>query len=122
MQISYRVINETTLYAFYQDFSMIDTTQIINETDTSEALINLDNKIQECYDKCSPIKTRTVCGKDLSKPWISQSAKNNRRTRQKNYKLFKQRLISEQKNEPLRNLVNSQIRNSREKVLRKHLP
>ena len=36
--------NETTLNELYQEFSMIDTTQIINEPDTNEALIKLDKK------------------------------------------------------------------------------
>ena len=55
-QIRYRVINETTLNDFYQEFSMKDTTQIINEPDANEALIKLDKKIQECYDKCCQLK------------------------------------------------------------------
>ena len=67
-QIRYRVINETTLNDFYQEFSMKDTTQIINEPETNEALIKLDKKTQECYDECCPIKTKTISGKDQIKP------------------------------------------------------
>ena len=44
-QIRYGLMNETTLNNFYQKFSMIDTTQLMIETDNNEILIKLDNKI-----------------------------------------------------------------------------
>ena len=94
-QIRYRVMNETTLNNFYQKFSMIDTTQLMIETDINEALIKLDNKIMECYNECCPIKTKIISSKDQIKPWINQSIKNNIVKRQNNYKLYQQGLISE---------------------------
>ena len=40
-------MNETTLKNFYQKFSMIDSTQLMMETDINEVLIKLDSKINE---------------------------------------------------------------------------
>ena len=44
-------MNETTLNSFYQKFSMRDTTQLMIESDINEALINLDNKLMECFNE-----------------------------------------------------------------------
>ena len=48
--------------------------------------------------------------KDQNKPWMNQPIKSNIQKRENNYKLFKQRLISERKYKYFCNLVSSQIR------------
>ena len=68
-------MNETKLNNFYQKFSMIDSTQLMNETDINEALIKLDNKIMDRYKECCPIKAKVISSKDQIKPWIKQSLK-----------------------------------------------
>ena len=40
----YRLMNETTLNNFYQKLSLIDTAQLMIETEINEALVELDNK------------------------------------------------------------------------------
>ena len=61
------------------------------------------------------INVMPISGKDQIKPWINQSIKNSIQKRENNYKLFKQRLISERKYKFFRNLVNSQFRISKKK-------
>ena len=56
------------------------------------------------------INVMPISGKDQIKPWINQSIKNSIQKRENNYKLFKQRLISERKYKYFCNLVSSQIR------------
>ena len=73
----YKLINETTLNIFCQNFSIIDTTHLMIETDNNAALIKLDNKLFECYNECFPIKTKVISSNDQIKPWINQSTKND---------------------------------------------
>ena len=94
-QIRYRLANETTLNRFYHKFSMIDITHIINESDNNEALIELDNKILECYNECCSIKPKISSSKDQIKPWLNQSIKNIILMRLNSYKLSQLKLISE---------------------------
>ena len=89
---------------------MIGITQSINEYNIKKALVKSDNKIQECYDKFCLNETMNISGKDQTKPWMNRLNKNNIQKRENNYKLFKQRLISEREYKFFHKLVNSQIR------------
>ena len=52
---------------------MVDTTQLMIETDVNEALIKVDNKIMDFYNECYPIKTKVISSKGQVRPWINQS-------------------------------------------------
>ena len=94
---------------------MIDTTQLMNETDINEALIKLGNKMMECYNECCLIKTKIVSSKDQIIPWIYQSIKNNVVKRQNNYKLYQRGLFSERDYKYFRYFMNNQIRIAKKK-------
>ena len=84
---------------------MIETSQVIEESDTNEAWI----KIYKKKHMCCPIKTWTICTKDQNEPWINQYNKNNMLKYINNYKLYKQRIISEREYKSFRILVNCQF-------------
>ena len=71
--------------SFYHKIIIIDTSQIITETDINEALIKLDNKVMECYNESCPIKQKI----------FSSGDENDILKRQNNYNFNQQDLIFE---------------------------
>ena len=111
--IQYRLENETTLSTFYHNFSRIDTSDILSETDVDRGAALLNDLILECYNVSVPIKKKTISIKDQLKPWISATVKYNIKKRHHYFSLFKQNKMSKREYNYFRNLVNCQIRKSK---------
>ena len=114
INISYRLINETTLSNFRNAISIVDFSDILQSENIDLAISMLDSIIMEHYDQHCPIITKKISKKDREKPWITNSLKRLITTRHSYYRLFKNGIISHECYKEFRNHVTYQLKVSKQ--------
>ena len=111
--ISYRLINETTISNFRNSISTIDFSSILQSNDIDFSMYMLDSLILEHYNQHCPVITKKISKKDREKPWITNHLKRLITMRQKHYRWFKNDIISHECFKEFRNHVTLQLKTSK---------
>ena len=115
VNISFRVINETTINNLCESLESCDFSTFIDQDDCSLSLDNLTNIINDSYKSCCPLKNKTLSYKDYKKPWITDGIIKYIKQRQNFYILYRKRLISKEYYSKFRNFVTFKIRIAKKK-------
>ena len=86
---------------------------IINNDNINEATQLLFDRINNYFNLCCPIRTKTVSPKNTTKPWISREICANIKKWQNYYSLVRQNKMSHQFYSQFRNFVTNQIRQAK---------
>ena len=111
--MSYRLVNHNTLQVLRETIINKNLSYIEGITDCNNAIIHLHNDIQEAYDLCCPIITKSVSPKSLSKPWINNSIQQHIKRRDNLFKLKCQGVITKDSYNRFRNFVTNLIRTAK---------
>ena len=112
--ISYRLSSEVRISNLVNAFSSLDFNSVVEEEDCDLALRKLDKIIMDLYNTHCPIKHKIVSYKEKTKPWISLQIKQNMKTRQNYFRLYRRGLMSSGEYHRFRNFVTGQIRSARD--------
>ena len=108
--IKYRTVNDITLANMSEYLSAYDFNSIAENYNCDEALSRLLVIVREAYDKCCPIKHKTVSPKSRLKPWINDTILGNIKKRRAYYALLRQNKVPKYFYTQFRNTVTLQIR------------
>ena len=107
--VHYRLINQHTLSALDEMLALTNFDDIINNDIINEASQLLFDRINNAFQLCCPILTKTLSPKNTTKPWISGEICANIKKRQNYYSLVRQNKMSHQFYSRFRNFVTNQI-------------
>ena len=89
----------------------LESMDFYSENDHINVKFNSFNQcIQEAYESCFPLRTKLVSSKVLQKPWMTTAIRNSIRKKSTYYKLFKQKIITKERNDEYKNILNKTIR------------
>ena len=81
--------------------------------DINEAILSFNNKIENLFKKCFPLKSKIMNNKSLHNPWVTPGILNSIKTKSKYFKLYKQGLISKERNDRFNKTLNKVIRSAK---------
>ena len=84
--------------------------QFSDDNDLNEKIIFFTETINNLYKKCFPLRTKVLNVKNIDKPWISPAIRNSIRTKSNYFKLFKQGIISHERNNAYKRVLSKTIR------------
>ena len=108
--IKYRLINDYTIEKFANSLLNHNFDELLSENDINKSITEFQNTLLYYYNLNCPIKSKTISPKNDSKPWIDQSIKNQIKTRQNYYLLWKHGKMSKSEFSSFRNFVTNSIR------------
>ena len=113
-EYSCRVINVETLDKLYHKVASTIFSDVLSEADVYSAVISFRNKLLNFYNKCCPIKTKSIPVKDQLKPCIIPQIKTLSKRTENMFKLLKRNLMTRTECNFIRNEVTSTIRQSKQ--------
>ena len=111
--IRYRIINDDTISSLRSTLLSCDFDSVIDENDINATMINFTDLLFSNYDKCCPVKTKTLSPKSLKCPWITIEIKSHIRKKDAYAKLCKNGKIPKPLFNKYRNFVTTLIRKSK---------
>jgi len=111
--VTYRTINDSSLDNLRGQLGDFDFGDLLHGSCVSEATKHFHDIIMTHYDRCCPLRTRTVSYKDLEKPWIDAQIKSLVRRRQSYFVLYRSGRVSRHTYTRFRNYVTGMIKNSK---------
>ena len=111
--VKYRLINENTVSALKDRLCGIDWDTVINNNDSNIAFTELERLVYQAYNICCPITAKTICKKQLRKPWISREILSLIRRREAYAILYKSNKLPPVYYKAFRNFVTGKIRSSK---------
>ena len=113
-KITFRDFSERCKEKFYRDLTNTDW-NLESSEDINEKFEFFCNRIQLCYDRNFQTRTKSVSVKHINKPWITPAIQNSIKTKSKYFQLYKQNIITKERNDRFKNLLNQLIRKSKRK-------
>jgi len=111
--ISYRQFNDGNISSLYHAVEGFDFSNVLSSNCVDGGFELFNAELFALYDRCIPVKVKSVSYKDDIKPWIDRDTKIKIRRRQNYYVLFKMGRMTRQAYCRYRNMVTSEIRNKR---------
>ena len=115
VNISYRIINESTINNLCETLESHDFSTIIDSENCSASIDNLTKLINDSYQLCCPKINKTISYKNFTKPWIDDQIVKLIKLRQNYYILYCKKLISKEHYCKFRNYVTFKIRSAKKK-------
>ena len=112
-QVSFRLTNEDTLNKLYSMLDSYDFSNLLDDDDVNGSVSQLTNIINNCYNICCPMRTKTISHKSKLKPWITNEIISNIKLRNSYAVLYRQGKIPRDYYHRFRNYVTTQIRKSK---------
>jgi len=113
IQVQYRVINDVTLSKFYHEIQNKDFSSIYRSNDSSRSTELLTEMLNETYNECCPIRTKTISPKSITKPWITRDILQGIKRRENMHRSLRRGFVTRETYKQYRNFVTSQIRLSK---------
>lgn len=109
-KITFRSFNQISKENFTSNISNIDWNITLTNNDLNSNFDIFLNKVNEIYNICFPLRSKTISEKRLNSPWITKEVINAIKTKNKLYKDSKIGVISEEHYKAYRNKLNSTIK------------
>ena len=117
-KISFRLYNEINYNKFYETLSNFRW-DFNNHNDINDKFQYFYNTLNKIYTKNFPLKTKQISKNRASKPWLTQAILDSIKTKARNFKLLKLGLISHEKNNRYKNILNSVIKNAKKQYYKR---
>ena len=108
-QITFRLINDSTLANLKNDLENTSFSEILNESDVNISIKKLHEILLQKYILHCPKKTKQLSLKDKEKPWITSELKNLIKQREDYYRLKRRGLLSLETCNRFRNFVTKKL-------------
>lgn len=109
-KITYRVINANNLNLFTNELEAINWEELLTLPNTNENFNLFYNRVNDCYNKCFPLKTKFVSSKRLHNTWLSTGILNSIKHKCKLFKMYKLGTVSYNYFKQYRNQLTQAIR------------
>ena len=109
VKITSRPFSEQNFTKLERNLSDLNWNEILSRNDVNELYDNFSNRINQAYCKCFPIKTKFISEKRINKPWINEEIFSKIKQKSEYFKMFRQNLISKERNNLLKNKLNKEI-------------
>lgn len=112
-KITYRVINANNNNKFTSELEGINWEELLVLPNTNENFNLFHNIVNECYNKCFPIKTKFITAKRLHNAWLSSGILNSIKHKCKLFKMYKLGIVSHHIFKQYRNQLTQVVRSAK---------
>ena len=113
IEISYRLINEISVSKLCEELMNFDYGEIFVNDHVNVIFEQFNDVVLRLFQACCPVKTKTISGRSLSKPWINGTIKSEIKKRQKLYLLHRMNKVSRLTYSRYSNFVTLSIRKAK---------
>ena len=112
-KITYRVINANNKNIFTNELEGINWEELLVLPSTNENFNVFYDIVNECYNKCFPIKTKFITTKRLHNAWLSSGILNSVKHKCKLFKMYKSGIVSHHIFKQYRNQLTQVVRQAK---------